>query len=186
MDYWYILLIFTFIIGTSLGIIRAIIEALYYVAQIKIFYQNNNNLLHKKPWTILFLSTFYGSILYFITFIFYACYKNFEIKVDTNIIFPSLYSGILNVSISSGLLNLCAKYSSAIITSCMFTMNVATSLLFLKIFTNEKLFLIQYILCIPLILSSIFVIISPLFDSKKKISITNNNTTLSNNQEETI
>lgn len=156
-------------LGTFLGILRAIMEGFYYVYQMKIFYNDSNHPLKKKPWTVICLSSIYSLLGYSCMFFSYSWGNNFTFAIDKGIILPAVYSGVLNVAVGYGLLNMCIKYSNAIISSCMFSMNIATALLFLNRFAGEKLTTAQYVLSVPLILSGLVVILSPMFGPKEVI-----------------
>lgn len=157
-----------YIYGTLLGIFNNLVFSFYLILQTKIFFTNKSHSLCKKPFTITFLCSFYGSIGYFIIFLCYSIYIKFNFELKSKIWIPSVYSGVLITSVGFGLLTFCVKHSSAMISSCMFSMQIATTLVILKYLANDQLETFQYILTPFLIICGLLVILSPLLNKNEQ------------------
>lgn len=128
----------------------------------KLFFKNKEHQFAKKPFTVNCLCSIYGAVVYIIIFIIYSISKGFIFEIKPRIFIPSIYSGILITSVGFGLLTFCTKHSSPMISSCSFSMQIATTLMILRFLSEENLHISQYVLTPFLICSALVVILSPI------------------------
>lgn len=161
-----------YIISTLLSLFINIIISVNFVCQTKIFFREEISHFHCRPLTTQAYSVAFGGLIFCIILIPYVSlyYKKF-LYMNPKAFISIIYSSFLVAPVSKGLMSFISKKSSPIIVGASYSLSIVTALLLLRIFANESLLTIQYILFIGVIFGVTLVVLSPLCGKKKSTNM---------------
>lgn len=150
------------ILGTAIAVVDNFLFSSQYVFQSKLFYNNPDSILKNRPLTAQSVSYICGFLVFCVVFGPYL-YMNFDeiYYLPPTALIPILYSSVIMCSISYGIMAFCNKNTSPILVGSSWSLSVVCSLIFLRIFANESLHIIQYILFLGVFVGVMMVILSP-------------------------
>ncbi|KAF1743938.1 hypothetical protein MXB_2333 [Myxobolus squamalis] len=153
------------IYASVIGISNSISFSIYHILQTKLFYRNKNSYLRNKPFTINAYCTIFGTLLYCFFAVPYSIIKKDTIISSLSLIslLPILYSSILLTFVCYSLVIWCNRNSSPILLGTSCSLEVILSLTLLRIFTDERMYLLQYFCFIGVVLGMLIVVLTPTF-----------------------